>query len=93
MRQFTGMLCTHKLRLERVIDMQLPQSHALMTWLVERSAWMIPVRVLGEDVHAARDGHVDDLHYLGRAQARRPRRASTQAVRRALFCPVNYGPF
>jgi hypothetical protein len=48
-KQLTGLLRTHKLSLERAIGMQVPQSHPLMSWLVEYSAWIINVRVLGED--------------------------------------------
>ena len=48
-KQLTGILRTNKLDLEKRINKEVPLSHPLMTWLVEYSAWMITVRVVGKD--------------------------------------------
>ena len=48
-KQLTGILRTNKLDLEKRINMKVPQSHAVMSWLVVYAAWMITVRVMGED--------------------------------------------
>ena len=48
-KQLTGILRTNKLDLERRINKEVPLSHPLMTWLVEYSAWMITIRVVGKD--------------------------------------------
>jgi hypothetical protein len=48
-KQLTGILRTNKLDLERRIGMRIPQSHPMMSWLVSYAAWMLTVRVVGED--------------------------------------------
>ena len=53
MKQITGVLRTDKLHLERRIEMVIPQSHPVISWLVGYAAWMITVRVVGHGVHTA----------------------------------------
>ena len=48
-RRVTGVLRTNKLDLERRIEMVIPQSHTVISWLVGYAAWMITVRVVGHD--------------------------------------------
>ena len=52
-KQVTGVLRTNKLDLERRIEMVIPQSHPVISWLVGYAAWMITVRVVGHDGHTA----------------------------------------
>ena len=48
-KRVTGLLRTHKLCLERRLGKKMPSSHPLMTWLVEFVAWLINVRIEGND--------------------------------------------
>ncbi len=48
-KRLAGMLRTHKLCLESRISMVVPPHHALITWLVEWCAWILTMRVVGED--------------------------------------------
>ncbi len=48
-RRLAGLLRTHKLCLEDRIGRSIPAHHPLISWMVEFSAWMMNVRVKGED--------------------------------------------
>ena len=52
-KQFTRVLATNKLDLERRIGMKMPLSHPVVSYLVAYTAWMITVRVVGPDGRTA----------------------------------------
>ena len=48
-KHVTGVIASNKLDLERRVGMVIPQSHPIISWLVSYSAWMLTVRVIGQD--------------------------------------------
>ena len=48
-KQFTGILRTNKLDLEERLNKKIPLSSPLVTWLVEFAAFIITIRVKGDD--------------------------------------------
>ncbi len=48
-KRLAGMIRTHKLCLEERIGRVIPPHHAIITWLVEWCAWVLTMRVVGED--------------------------------------------
>ena len=48
-RQLQGLLRTLKLCLEARIGKRIPTEHPLLAWLVRHTAWLLSVRIRGED--------------------------------------------